>query len=169
MDPDTADTAKLAELKARLEEIAGRKLDMTDEQLLFLRWPVSSSTYETTLSSDDDAWVSNHTVFPPRLTCEDSHLLDTCGYSTTGNNGQVTFLLSSVLCPRNNLNSFYEPVNLLATPQATAPFFMTVSHKLITNGSDVQITAYAWKPDGAPAANVSFYWRCRLPAFTIIL
>ncbi len=168
MNPEGQDAAKRAELKTRLEEIAGRKLDLTDEQLLSFIWPISSSTLEATLDSDDDAWTSNRSIFSPQLTCADAQLLDTCGYSTTGSNGQVTFQLTSVLCLRNNLNYFSEPVNLLATPQATGPFFMTVSHELITNGSDIQITAYAWNPNGTPAANVSFYWRCRLPATAII-
>jgi hypothetical protein len=168
MNSEGQDAAKLAELKARLEEVAGRELDITDEQLLWLSWPVSSSTYEAAQNSFDDAWISNLGIISPQPTCADAELLDTCGYATTGSGGQVTFRLRSVLCARHDLDDFSEPVNLLATPQATAPFFMTVNHELIANNSDLQITVYAWNPGGTPAANVSFYWRCRLPATTIV-
>jgi hypothetical protein len=173
MDPDAADPAKLAELRSRLEEIAGRKLDISDQQLLSFSWPIAASTYINKHDLDDDAWTANERILPilPQPFCADSQLLDTSGYSTTGSNGQVVFRLTSFLCGRDNIATFYEPVNLIATPQGTSPVFMTMNHELLPGfdagpSPDVQITASAWHPNGTPAANVRFYWRCRLPVGT---
>jgi hypothetical protein len=50
---------------------------------------------------------------------------------------------------------------------------MTMSHKFIYDeifhvNYDVEITACSWKPDGTAAANVHFYWRCRVPTVNTI-
>ena len=71
MDSDTQETAKRAELKARLEEIAGRKLDMTDEQLLSGIWSIASSTYLAKHDNDDDAWITNERILFWQTTCTD--------------------------------------------------------------------------------------------------
>jgi hypothetical protein len=95
MDPDAQETAKRAELKARLEEVAGRKLNMTDEQLLSGSWPVASSTYLAKHDADDDAWITSERIaFPPPISM-DSALLDTGGLSVTGSDGQIVFRLGN--------------------------------------------------------------------------
>jgi len=173
MDPDAQDTAKYAELKARLEEIAGRKLNLTDEQLLSFTRPIASSTYLARHDSDDDAWVTSERVWPLLLTCANGNLLDTAGASSTLSNGQTVFRLSNLLCGRDSIAQFFEPVTLIATPEGTSPFFISMSHEFIKDPSgtwnvDVQITVSAWHPNGTPAANVPFYWRCRVPVDIII-
>jgi hypothetical protein len=169
MDPDSQEAAKRAELKTRLEEIAGRKLDMPDEQLLSIIWPISSSTLLAKHDGDDDAWVTSERIIFPQPFCTDSNLLDTSGFSVTGSNGQAVFRLKNFLCGRDSIGSFNEPVNLLATPQGASPVFMTMNHELIKVSdptqnffTDVEITASAWNPNGTAAANVRFYWRCRV-------
>jgi hypothetical protein len=169
MDPDAQETAKRAELKTRLEEIAGRKLDMPDEQLLHIIWPIASSTLLAKHDGDDDAWIASEGIRFPQPFCTDSNLLDTSGLSVTGSNGQAVFRLKNFLCGRDSIGSFNEPVNLLTTPQGASPVFMTMNHELIKVSdptlnffADVEITASAWNPDGTVAANVRFYWRCRV-------
>jgi len=174
MDPDDQETAKRAELKARFEEIAGRKLDMTDEQLLSGIWSIASSTYLAKHDDDDDAWITNERIISGQTTCADGKLLDTSGLSVTGSNGQIVFRLNNLTCIlRHGFNDYHEPVNLLATAQGTSPFFMTVNHKLIWDDTyqiytDVEITVCSWNPNGTAAANVHFYWRCRVPTDTVI-
>lgn len=176
MDPEAQEAAKRAELKERLEEIAGRKLDMTDEQLSSITRPIASSTYLTKhdYPSGDDAWVTSERVIGAETSCTDSFLLDIGGLIITGDNGREVFRLSNFDCiNRHGFNSYHEPVILLATPRGTSPVFMTMSHKFLYNpvfalNFDVEIIASSWNPDGTAAANVPFYWRCRLPAEILI-
>jgi hypothetical protein len=177
MDPDAQEAAKRAELKERLEEIAGRKLDMTDEQLFSLLRPIASATYLTEkhdVQGGDDTWVTSERVISAQEVCTDSSLLDIGGLIKTGSNGRAVFRLNNFdRCLRHGFNDYSEPVNLLATPKGTSPVFMTISHELIFEPQfalnvDVEITASAWNPDGTAAANVPFYWRCRVPTSTVI-
>jgi hypothetical protein len=169
VDPNAQETAKLAELKTRLEEIAGRKLDMTDEQLLSFVFPIGASTFIAKHDFDDDAWITRERLIFPSPVCSDGNLLDTSGLSATESNGQVAFRLRKLVCGRDSIGIFNEPVNLVATPQGASPFFITMRHQLIKDPSlpyftDVEITASAWHPDTTVAANVRFYWRCRVAA-----
>jgi hypothetical protein len=36
-----------------------------------------------------------------------------------------------------------EPINVVATARSTTPFFVTTTHELVNNGTDVQITVFA--------------------------
>jgi hypothetical protein len=173
MDSDAQEAAKRAELKERLEEIAGRELDMTDEQLSSVFRPMTSSAYLGTDYKIDDVWITSERVINPQPICMDASLLDIGGLSVTGSNGQLVFRLSRFDCQiRHGFNQYEEPVILLATPQGTSPFLMTMNHKLIKDDpallwyNDLEITASSWNPTGKAAANVPFYWRCRVPAYT---
>jgi hypothetical protein len=47
-------------------------------------------------------------------------------------------------------------------------------HELVRNPdspifNDLQITAFTWKPNGEPAPNIPFDWRCRVVSNIIIL
>jgi hypothetical protein len=175
MDSDAQETAKRTELNKRLEEIVGRKLDMTDEQLLAALRPIASSTYLAKHDEDDDAWITSERFISPQPIAANGRLLDTSGLSVTGSNGQLVFRLRNFLGARDEIAQFFEPINLLAMPQGTSPFFMTMNHKFIQDPdpmipyyTDVEIMASTWNPDGTAAANVRFYWRCRVAADTII-
>src|SRR5215813_10911259 len=55
MDAETE--AKLAKLRTQLEDIEGRKIDASPEQLISLVFPIASHTYLALHQSDNDAWV----------------------------------------------------------------------------------------------------------------
>jgi hypothetical protein len=165
--------AKHAELKKQLEKIAGRKIDLSEEQLRTFIWPLASSTYVIDQGELIDTWVTWERIIFPQPTCTDAALLDTSGVSETGDDGTLVFRLRNYLCGRDSIASFVEPVNLVATPQSTSPCYVTMTHELITTPpatwfTDVEITASSWSPNGKAAPNVRFYWRCRVPAYPII-
>jgi hypothetical protein len=177
MDTDVEKLAKLAEIKKQLEEIAGRKTDLSAEQLLTVSFPIASSTLLTSAAltlENDDAWITNErigAILP--VFCTDCRLLDTSGSTETGTDGKDVFLLSNFLCNRlGGISSFAEPVNLLATPRGASPTYVTMTHELIKDPAqsaftDVRITAFSWNSDGTSAPNVRFYWRCRVATITI--
>jgi hypothetical protein len=174
MDAETE--AKLAKLRTQLEEIEGRKLDVSPEQLISLVFPIASHTYLAIHQSDNDAWVTKRRFIFPIPICTDSRLLDSSGLSATGTDGKLVFRLRNFLCSRDGIAQFDEPVNVLATPQGQEPHYVTVAHQLIRDPdpnlpffTDVEITASTWNPDGTPAPNIRFYWRCRVVADIIIL
>lgn len=166
MELDTQTAGKLDDLKKQLEDLAGREIDASREQLIQLNFPVGAQTY------DDNGDVTFRSIIFPNKSCAVRRLLDASGSSTTGANGKVTFLLSGFLCA--SLNSFAAPVNLVATPRAETPCYVTTSYSLVPNPglpgafSDLQITLAAWHPNGAAASRVGIDWRCRLVSFPII-
>jgi len=155
-----------AGVKKQLEALADRKLDVTEAQIKFLRWPVGAHDFT-------DGTVLWKGVFGGQ-SCVPSTLLDGSGVSSSGANGQAKFLLSSFIC-LPQVRSLAEPVNLLATARSARPFFVTLTHRMVPdpNGpgsfNDVEITAYVWDASGAPAPGVDFDWRCRVISYPIIL
>jgi hypothetical protein len=82
-------------------------------------------------------------------------------------------LLNNFICPNDVGRVYSEPVNIVATPASTTPFYVTVTHSLVTTPpstfvQNVQINIFAWDTNGAPAPNVAVNWRCRVPDFVII-
>jgi hypothetical protein len=171
---DTEMTAKVAELKKHLEGIAGNKIDLSAEQLVAAVFPIAASTYLAKHDIDNDAWITKRRLIFPQPVCTDSELLDTSGLSETGTDGKLVFRLRTFLCDRDSLGAFEEPVNLVATPQGPKPHYVTMLHHLIKTVpaspyfTDVEISAFTWNPDGSPAPNVWFFWRCRVVAYAII-
>jgi hypothetical protein len=171
MDAETE--AKLAKLRTQLEEIEGRKVDASPDQLISLVYPIASHTYLAIHQSDNDAWVTKRRIIFPQPICTDSRLLDSSGLSATGTDGKLVFRLRNFLCSRDGIAQFDEPVNVVATPQGPNPHYVTIAHQLIKDPTlpfftDVEITASTWNPNGTPAPNIPFYWRCRVVADTII-
>ena len=167
MDIDTKNAAKLKQLKKQLDDLAGKDIDVTAEKLIHFIFPISSH------SLDDTGEVTFQRIFFPGKSCSQMRLLDVAGNSSTGDDGKRVFLLSDFLCTTNNV--FAAPVSLVATPRSTSPVYATTTLTLVPNPalptsfSDVQITVFAWNPNGSPAPSVSIDWRCRLPSFEIIL
>jgi hypothetical protein len=101
--------------------------------------------------------------------------MDISGLATTDSNGKRVFLLSEFLCFSSPTSiHFQQPINVVATPQSTAPCFLTVTHSLVNTGplnaaTDVEITVFTWDANGAAAPNVTFDWRCRVDIPNIIL
>jgi hypothetical protein len=168
MDKKSEKKPTPAQAKQQLEAIAGGHLEA--EQLRFFRYPVGAFDY----TSGSSAWRSIIIFQQPALSCADANLLDASGLSTTGANGQVTFLLSNFVCLQL-VRAFSAPISIVATARSTSPFIVTTTCTLVPNpnspGSmnDLQITLYAWDANGAPASGVSIDWRCRLVSLPIIL
>jgi hypothetical protein len=163
MELDTQTAGKLDNLKKQLEDLAGREIDASREQLIQLNFAVGAQTY------DNNGDVTSRSIIFPNKSCAIRRLLDASGSSTTEANGKVTFLLSGFLCA--SVNSFAAPVNLVATPRAETPCYVTTSYSFVPNSSsptDLQITLAAWHPNGTAAPKVGIDWRCRLVSIQII-
>jgi hypothetical protein len=101
-----------------------------------------------------------------RQTCEPQKFLDVNGVAQTGNGGTIRFRLKDYICFENLL--FDTPINVVATPLAARPVFLTVKHSLVMDpvtdrGIDVEIEVFAWDANGAAASEVTLNWRCRVP------
>jgi hypothetical protein len=156
--------SKGKDLREHFEAIVGRDLPPEISDGFTLREAVS--VYGKELG----ARVSRHIVISgtPLKSCGDldalledyGNVLDVSGVGATGADGTVEFLLSDYHC----FEDFYveHPVNLLATPRAHTPVFLTMDHALTEDRHDVKITVMAWNASGSPVANVAFDWRCRV-------
>ncbi len=170
MERDAATSAKLAKLRKQLASASDQQIDASDDQLLQLLFRVSLSSYE-------DGTVMSRSIFFPSKSCTQASalpasLLDVSSNSSTDNSGQRTFLLTDFIC--STVNSFATPVSLVVTPNAATPCYATMTHTLVPNPaapgsfSDLQIVVYTWSPNGQPAPNIGFDWRCRLLSYQII-
>jgi hypothetical protein len=146
----------------QLEAILDRKLG--DEELQLI--PLIESFAIHTIT--ECTVVQRNIILATPNSCYGSRVMDISSYAVTGSNGQSVLRLTKFMCPSSD-ERFHGPINVVATPFSTKPFFVTVSHSLINNGADVEIKVFAWKPNGTPAANVTFHWRCRVERPIIIL
>jgi hypothetical protein len=160
------------DIKAALEAFAGNEIDATQQQveqrIKNLTFPYS--TYAFTPSGEIVS--KSILIFLPR-SCVASEFLDVSASATTGSTGSVTLLINDYICRGDVGRVYSEPVNIVATPVSTTPFYVTVTHSLVTTPpstfvQNVQINIFAWDTKGAPAPNVTVYWRCRVPDFVII-
>jgi|SRR5262245_7330717 len=156
-------TANSANIKKQLEALTGHKINNSEQLVKVFRNPLG--TYDYTDGSAAWSWI----FWPKGKTCSDATLLDASGVSFTGADGKRVFLLSDYVCFSQFGRSLAEPINVVATAQSTGPFFVTATHALINNGTDVQITVFAWDAKGAAAPNVTVDWRCRVVSIPIIL
>ena len=154
-------TTDLKSKKQHIEGILGEKI--ADEALALIQLWEDVAISTTTPSRT----TQRHTLIKRPNRCFESRVVDVSGRATTGNNGQIVFQLSHFLCPAGE--TFDHPINVVATPISAKPCFVTVTHKLLNNGADVEITVFAWDANGAPAAGVMFNWRCRVEHPHVIL
>ncbi len=84
-------------------------------------------------------------------------LLDITGVSSTDAGGNAVFRVTTFAGSEIDA---VEPVNVVATPLGGAPVFLTLEHAIVSG--DVEITVHSWSPQGSPAPNIIFDWRCRL-------
>ena len=154
--------AKEQEVKAALEVIAGRKISpAVPADVLNLFYYLG--TCVRTLPPGDQQFPASFTTWrnliidPDTTHTSDAPLLDVSGVSSTGSDGKSVFQVSTFV---GFIINGLEPINIVATPRGALPFFLTVEHKTLF--PDVEITVYAWDPQGNPGPNVEFYWRCRL-------
>lgn len=95
--------------------------------------------------------------------------LDVSAVSSTGSDGKIVFRVMTFV--PYELENLAEPVHIVATPHGSVPSFLTVEHTLVgdSEAGDIEITVHAWDPNGNPAPNVDFDWRCRLNGIVIEL
>jgi hypothetical protein len=150
-----------ADVKKQLEAIAGHEIDLGPEQLINLWYPAGAYDYTNGSS------VLKSFLLPGKQ-CNSATLLDVSGFSSTTAAGNRVFLLSDFVC-LPPVRSFAEQINVIATASSATPIFVTTTHALINNATDVQITIFAWDANGVAAPNVGFNWRCRLVSNQIIV
>lgn len=104
-------------------------------------------------------------------TCGGDFALDVGGTSRTDSIGTVKFNLTDYVCqpPARRTFEFGRPINFVATPQADTAIFLTSIQTLLMlrvggGFSEVAITVHSWDSSGSPAGDVSFDWRCFVPA-----
>jgi hypothetical protein len=153
--------ATKSESKKQIEAILGEKIDDDAVQLIQFFQSVALTTKQP------GSTTQRHQIANLPNRCYDNHVLDVSGIATTAANGQSVFRLTNFMCPAGEV--FRVPVNVVATPFSSKPFFLTVMHTVINNGADVEIRVFAWKPNGTPAPTVTFNWRCRVELPQIIL
>jgi hypothetical protein len=153
--------APKSDMKNQLEAILGYKVGDDTMQFIKLVQSVASSTV-----SDGSTTQKSLLIARPN-SCYRTRLLDVSGFWITGPNGKSVFRLTDFICHTGEV--FSQPINVVATPLGSTPFFLTVIHALVNNGADVEITVSAWDAGGAAAPNVWFDWRCRVEMPIIIL
>ena len=153
--------ATTSDSKKQVEAILGEKLGDDAVQLIQFIQPVALSTRSSSITT------YKHSLIARPAVCYQNNALDVSGFATTASNGQSVFRLSNFICPSGEV--YNNPINVVATPFSSKPFFLTVMHSLVNNGLDVEIKVCAWDANGAAAPNVSFNWRCRVELPIIIL
>jgi hypothetical protein len=145
-----------ANIKEKLEESVGQTIKVL--------------TYPLGLSEIYGGLIKWKNVLPfPSEYCTFQTDIDVSGTSSTLADGRRVFLLTDFVCSRliEHGWGFVEPINVIATPRAARPAFLTMAYSTVPQGPqlpvrpDVQITVFAWNANGAPAPNVEFDWRCR--------
>jgi hypothetical protein len=153
--------AKKPDTQQQLETIIGQQLNEHTVDTFQVFQVVASS-------NRSDAFITRRSFIVARPNqCSSGSVLDVYGLWQTGDDGTTTFRLSSFICPTNE--KYVLPINVVATPLATAPRFLTVRRSLLNNGGDVEIQVSTWNPNGTPAPNVVFDWRCRAQLEVVIL
>ncbi len=160
--------AKEADLKKKAEGVFGKEL--APEMLERIRWTIRISSYNYIT---DKAYVASTNILLPGKWCNYNPVFDIGGVAATGSDGKRVFRLREFSCIEQI--TFDHPVNVIATPLSSEPYFLTLKHALVVpdpsnpNLNDVEITVYAWDADGKAAPSIAFDWRCRVPYWELIL
>lgn len=160
--------AKEADLKKKAEEVFGKEL--AADILERIRWTIRISSYNFIT---DKAYVASTNIILPGKWCNYNPVFDIGGYAATGSDGKRVFRLREFSCIEQI--TFDYPVNVVATPLSSQPFFLTLKHALVPfklgllDLNDVEITVFAWDAKGNAAPNIAFDWRCRVPYWELIL
>ena len=161
------EAATAASIKEQLEAIVGHKIDASEQQLAKFSYPIGLFSLWYGLAVSKRVFP-----FPSKICSFQRMVFDVGGVSSTLDDGKRVFLLSDFICDAYNRRfGCVEPVNVVATPRAERPVFLTMTYApvppepQVTYIPDVQVTVFAWGANGAPAPNVEFDWRCRAAAF----
>jgi hypothetical protein len=151
------------DLKKTLETALGEELAVPAINKLNLFTTIGAFSFQR---QDSFTTSQSIVVFIPK-SCSPAALLDVDGFAATGSDGKAVFRLSRFVCL--SAATIGQPLNIVATPQSTAPVYLTAQHVLVDNAADVEFTVFSWAPDGSPAPNVFFDWRSRVSFFDIVL
>jgi hypothetical protein len=163
MERKSEKSPKPEDVKKQLETLTGQDLNIPADLLIKLWYPAGTYSYNDGYA----CWRSIFSPFPGGKSCSGASLLDVSGVSSSAANGQLIFAISQFVCfPQ--LHALAEPINVVATPRSAGAFFVTQTHTLVNNNTDVQISVYTWDAAGNPAPDVSFDWRCRVVNVPII-
>ena len=148
------------DIKRALDDLLGEEL--TADQLQSIQLFLKVATWNRI----EDGRVTKTSPILAGKFCESQKLLEVSGVAATGAGGKVRFRLKDYLCL--DLLTFDYPINVVATPLASKPVFLTVKHSLVLNasgtlGEDVNIEVFTWDANGAAAPQIAFNWRCRVP------
>jgi hypothetical protein len=148
------------DIRSALDELLGEEL--TADQLQNIQLFLKVATWNRI----EEGRVTKTSPLIAGKFCESQKLLEVSGVAATRANGKVRFRLKEFICL--DLLTFDYPINVVATPLASRPVFLTVKHSLVMNpantlGEDVAIEVFTWDANGAPAPQISFNWRCRVP------
>jgi hypothetical protein len=170
------------DLKAALERFAGHEIDANPDQLQqqIILTPIPFSNYSFTpaptepFQTNVGEVVSRRVIIVLPNVCGGSELLDVSGVASTSSAGNAILLVKNFLCPGESGRFYLEPVITVATPASATPSFLTITHSLVfdpslNSATNVQINVFSWGINGAPAPNVPFNFRCRVPTSPIIL
>src|SRR6188474_716374 len=109
--------------------------------------PLIQLFQDVAISTDTPSRTTQRSLIVARPNrCIESRVTDVSGFAQTQANGQVVFKLTNFLCPAGEIFSL--PINVLATPISQKPFFLTVMHTLVNNGTDIEITVFSWDANG---------------------
>jgi hypothetical protein len=160
--------AKETDLMKKAEEVFGRELAAEALDRIRLTIRISSYNYIT-----DNVYVASTNIILPGKWCNYNPVFEIGGVAATRSDGKRVFRLREFSCIGQI--TFDHPVNVVATPLSSQPFFLTVIHALVlpdpnnSNLNDVEITVFAWDANGNAAPNIAFDWRCRVPYWELIL
>jgi hypothetical protein len=144
--------------------------DLFDEKLIGGPFPltIDRGFYQRFVSGFIKSETFDSTTGESFKRCNLASLWDVGGSSRTKPNGIATFNLSDFWCNQGHLLS--NLVDFVATPWTSLPVYLTYQRELVMEGAspnqtlgpgnDVRITVRTWNPDGSPAGDVSFTWRC---------
>jgi len=150
------------DLKETLETALGEELAVSTVDKLNLFTIVGAHSFHR---QDSFTTTQSIVVFIPK-SCNPAALLDVDGFAATAADGKAVFRLSRFACFSATIG---QPLNIVATPQSTAPVYLTAQHVLVDNATDVEFTVFSWAPNGSPAPNVFFDWRSRVSFNDIVL
>jgi hypothetical protein len=151
-----------ADLKKALEAALGEELAVPVPNRINLFSTVSAWSVQR----QDSFTTTQSIIVNLPKSCATASLVDVDGFAATGSDGKAVFRLSRFTCLTSV--TIGQPLNIVATPQSTAPVYLTAQHVLVDGGADVEYTVFSWAPDGSPAPNVFFDWRSRVSFNDII-
>jgi hypothetical protein len=153
--------AEKPDMKKALDKILGD--EFTEEQLQGLQLFLKVASWDR--SDVLQGFVTKKPLIFGVKSCERQKLLDVSGSAGTGTDGKARFRLTDFIC--FDKAAFEHPINVIATPLASKPVFLTILHSLLmdptnTFAIDVDIQVFTWDANGTAAPKIPFNWRCRV-------